>query len=593
MRSFNSIIKISLFSLVLMTSCEKGLLDTNSLTEYSEKDVWSDPSLTQLVINRLYKEFDFVFSEGMKCGLVDESNQTFAGLNFDYPTISPDYLPNRGNSFISWPNYYKSIRDCNMFFEKKDEINWPAGLIDGKTLEERMTGEITFIRAFLYSYLVNYYGGVPLVTKVYGLSDDFKVARNTYAECIKFITDECDKAADLLPVVQSGVNDGRATKGAALALKARMLLFAASDLYNTEVFPGYGHPEFLRYTDGNRESRWKAAKDAAKAVIDMNQYQLYKANPGPTDDVSQNIIELFTLKKTGEDIFVKYIGPLADTRGYGRYTTPNGYGGVSTITLIGELVDDYEMNDGSKFSWDNPVHAAEPYKNREPRFYANVLYEGAKLKPRPANAVGYDPVGVIQAGVWQKWENNAMVEVWGLDTRKGVFAPHNGGYTGYYSRKMLDISVNQAFDPQTVPWRYFRYAEVLLNYAEACIELGQDEEARTYINMVRTRAGQPPVTESGTALRDRYRHERRIEMSLEDHRFYDVRRWVIGPEVYHPIHGVNIVYKLQPDHTTATAPTITPFVVGDRKWVKASYYFPIPRTEMEKNDLLAQNPDYN
>jgi len=576
-----------------MTSCEKGLLDTNSLTEYSEKDVWSDPSLTQLVINRLYKEFDFVFTEGMKCGLVDESNQTFAGLNFDYPTISPDYLPNRGNSFISWPNYYKSIRDCNMFFENKDQINWPAGLIDGKTLEERMTGEVTFIRAFLYSYLVNYYGGVPLVTKVYGLSDDFKVSRNTYAECIKFITDECDKAAELLPVVQSGVNDGRATKGAALALKARMLLFAASDLYNTEVFPGYAHPEFLRYTDGNRESRWKAAKDAAKAVIDMNQYQLYKANPGPTDDVSQNIIELFTLKKTEEDIFVKYIGPLADTRGYGRYTTPNGYGGVSTITLIGELVDDYEMSDGSKFSWDDPVHAAEPYKDREPRFYANVLYEGAKLKPRPANAVGYDPIGVIQAGVWQKWENNAMVEVWGLDTRKGVFAPHNGGYTGYYSRKMLDITVNQAFDPQTVPWRYFRYAEVLLNYAEAFIELGQDEEARTYINLIRTRAGQPPITESGIALRDRYRHERRIEMSLEDHRFYDVRRWVIGPEAYHPIHGVNIVYKLQPDNTTATVPTITPFVVGDRKWVKASYYFPIPRTEMEKNDLLAQNPDYN
>jgi len=251
------------------------------------------------------------------------------------------------------------------------------------------------------------------------------------------------------------------------------------------------------------------------------------------------------------------------------------------------------MSDGSKFSWDDPVHAAEPYKDREPRFYANVLYEGAKLKPRPANAVGYDPIGVIQAGVWQKWENNAMVEVWGLDTRKGVFAPHNGGYTGYYSRKMLDITVNQAFDPQTVPWRYFRYAEVLLNYAEACIELGQDEEARTYINLIRTRAGQPPITESGIALRDRYRHERRIEMSLEDHRFYDVRRWVIGPEAYHPIHGVNIVYKLQPDNTTATVPTITPFVVGDRKWVKASYYFPIPRTEMEKNDLLAQNPDYN
>ena len=575
-----------------MTSCQKELLDTQSLTEYSEKDVWNDPALAQLVVNRLYKEFDFVFTEGMKCGLVDESNQTFAGLNFDYPTISPDYLPNRGNSFLSWPSYYKSIRDCNMFFEKKDQIKWQTSLVDGKTQEERMTGEVTFIRAFLYSYLVNYYGGVPLVTKTYGLADDFKVSRNTYAECIQFISDECDKAAALLPDVQSGVNDGRATRGAALALKARTLLFAASDLYNTPVFADYSHPEFLGYTDGDRISRWQAAKDAAKAVIDMNQYHLYKGNPGPTDDISQNIVELFTLKKTEEDIFVKYIGPLADTRGYGRFTTPNGFGGTSTITLIGELVDDYEMKDGSKFSWDNPEQAAEPYKNREPRFYANVSYEGSKLKPRPANAVGYDPVGVIQAGVWQKWQNNQMVEVWGLDTRKGVFAPHNGGYTGYYSKKMFDVSVNQAFDPQTVPWRYMRYAEVLLNYAEACIELGEDAEARTYINMIRTRAGQPAVTESGSALRARYRHERRIEMTLEDHRFYDVRRWVIGPEAYHPIHGVSIVYKLQPDHTTATVPTITPVVVGDRKWVKKSYYFPIPRSEMNKNDLLIQNPDY-
>src|SRR5690606_32929317 len=116
--------------------------------------------------------------------------------------------------------------------------------------------------------------------------------------------------------------------------------------------------------------------------------------------------------------------------------------------------------------------------------------------------------------------------------------------------------VNQQFEPQTVPWRYFRYTEILLNYAEACIELGEDAEARKYINMIRKRAGMPPVTESGDELRTRYRNERRIELSLEDRRFYDVKRWVIGPEAYHPVHGVKVVYELQPDHTTATTPTI-------------------------------------
>ncbi|WP_090627231.1 RagB/SusD family nutrient uptake outer membrane protein [Parapedobacter indicus] len=580
--------------LIWMTACTSDILNTNPLNEFSEKDVWKDPALVELIINRIYNEFDFVFTEGMKSGLVDESNQTFAGLNFNFIELSPDYLPNRGNSFRSWAQYYKTIRDCNLFFEHADQIEWPDGTADGKTLRERMTGEVTFQRAFLYTYLVNYFGGVPLITKVYGLNDDFLVPRNTYAECIDFIVSECDKAAALLPEVQSGENDGRATKGAALALKARVLLFAASDLYNTPVFSSYPNPELIGYTDGNREARWQAAKDAAKAVIDLQQYELYKADPESPEAVSQNIIELFTLKKTTEDIFVKYINELADARGFGRFSTPNGYGGTSTISLLGELVDSYEMADGTKFSWNNPVHAKEPYKNREPRFYANVLYEGAVFKPRPADASVIDPIGVIQAGVWHRWDaaSGAVTEQWGLDTRRGPFAPHNGSYTGIYSRKMVDASVNQQFDPQTVPWRYFRYAEVLLNYAEACIELGEEEEARTYINLIRKRAGLPGITESGEALLARYRNERRIELSLEDHRFYDVRRWVIGPEAYHPVHGVKIVYELLANRETATAPTITPVVIENREWVKRTYFFPIPRSEMNKNKLLIQNPDY-
>lgn len=594
MKKLFCLIIIPLAILSLNSACLKEFLDTKPQNEFSEKDVWKDPALVELIVNRLYNEFDYVFTEGMKCGLVDETDQTFAGLNFNYNQISPDLLPNRGNSFRSWAMYYKSIRDCNMFFEHINEVQWPTELVDGVSMKDRVMGEVTFIRAFLYSYLLNFHGGIPIVTKVYGLNDEFNVPRNTYAESVKFIVDECDKAAALLPAIQSGKNDGRATKGAAMALKARTLLFAASDLYNTNVFPNYANPELIGYTDGNRQARWKAAKDASKDIIDMNQYKLYKATPTAGEAVDKNIIELFTLKKTEEDIFVKYINVLADARGYGRFSTPNGYGGTSTITLIGELVDEYEMKDGTKFNWNNPVHAASPFENREPRFYANVLYEGAKFKPRPKDASVIDPEGVIQVGVWQRWNAsaNAMTEQWGLDTRNGPFAPHNGGYTGYYSRKMVDITVNQQFDPQTVPWRYFRYTEVLLNYAEACMELGEEEEARKYINMVRRRAGMPGITESGDALRKRYRQERRIELSLEDRRFYDVKRWVIGPEAYHPIHGVKVVYPLLADKTTATKPTITPAQIGKREWVKRLYYHPIPRDEMNKNKLLVQNPEY-
>src|SRR5690606_27802173 len=124
-------------------------------------------------------------------------------------------------------------------------------------------------------------------------------------------------------------------------------------------------------------------------------------------------------------------------------------------------------------------------------------------------------------------------------------------------------------------WRYFRYAEILLNYAEACIELGEDEEARTYINMVRTRAGLPGLTESGPALRDRYRNERRIELMFEDHRFFDVRRWVIGPEGYGPFYKANVTYKLLPDKTTDPVPTVFHEVLEVREWLDKAYFFPI------------------
>jgi len=122
--------------------------------------------------------------------------------------------------------------------------------------------------------------------------------------------------------------------------------------------------------------------------------------------------------------------------------------------------------------------------------------------------------------------------------------------------------------------------------------LGQDDEARTYLNMIRKRAGMPDVSESGVALRDRYRNERRIEMAIEDQRFFDVRRWVIGPQAYKAAYAVDVVYKLLPDHTTATVPTITPKVHNSYAWIDKSYFFPIMRDEMNKNDLLIQNPDY-
>lgn len=590
-----------LLGLLFLVSCNKDFLETTPLTEFSEKSVWSDPALVETLINQVYWRLDEPFSSGrLKANLVDEGHYrgNAASLNFNKSLLTVDQIPGLStpSRYLTWNDLYKSIRYCNIFFEKVKTVPFDEKtLVDGKTQKDRMTGEMHFLRAYLYHNLTKMYGGVPIITKAYELTDEFKVPRDTYAKCVEYMVAECDSAASLLPLSHSGDNLGRATKGAALALKARILLFAASDLYNTTstIFPNYANPELIGYTDGNRTAKWQAAKDAAKAVIDLGKYSLYKPNPAPTDSVAKNLFEMSIAKSTEEDIFVKYY-TTNSVQQIGLVSGPNGWHNWGTNAPLGDLVDDIEMKNGTPFSWSNPAHAANPYKNRDPRFYAWILYEGAVWKPRTADVKPLDPVGIIQVGRWEKWDaaQNKMVTVYGLDTRQSAIENWNGSYTGYYLRKYQDPAVDAQYYYQTVPWRFIRYTEILMNYAEACIELGLDDEAKTYINMIRKRAGMPDITETGAALKTRYRHERKIEMMFEDQRIWDVRRWVIGPQVYKQTHIADVVYKMAPDHTTATVPTITSKNFESYAWINKAYFFPILRDEMNKNSDLKQNPDY-
>jgi starch-binding outer membrane protein, SusD/RagB family len=591
--------KLALLALIFISACSKDFLDTKPLGEFSDVDVWKDPALVETFINQIYWRLDEPASPGrLKSNIVDEAHYrgNGASLNFNKGLLTVDQIPgwSTPSRYRTWNDIYKSIRFCNIYLANYEKVPFDNVVVDGKTTKDRMTGEVYFLRAYLYHLLTAVYGGVPIIKEPYDLNDEFAIARNPYEECVNFMVSDLDMAASLLPTVNSGVNKGRATKGAAMSLKARVLLYAASDLYNTTVFPGYSNPELIGYVGGDRAARWRAAKNAAKDVIDLGIYSLFKANPAPADSVAQNIADLFIAKDTEEDIFVKYFTS-NQVQQLGLVSGPNGWHNWGTNAPIGEMVDDYEMADGSKFSWTNPAHAAAPYKNREPRFYASILYEGAVWKKRPADVERIDPFGIIQVGTWQRWDaaSGAMKLFYGLDTRKSVIEDWNGGYPGYYLRKFQDPNVDAQYFYQTVPWRWMRYGEVLLNYAEACIELGEDGEARLYLNMIRKRAGMPDITESGAALKTRYRHERRIELAFEEQRFFDVRRWVIGPLAYKPIHYVEVIYKMNAtDHTTATVPTITSKVLENWAWQDKAYFFPILRDEMNKNNLLIQNPLY-
>ncbi|SEL35390.1 RagB/SusD family nutrient uptake outer membrane protein [Parapedobacter koreensis] len=587
-------ITMLVFVMANTISCQKSFLDKQPLDQYSADNLWNDLGLVEIFVNDIYGGIPHGFSVVTLSAVVDESMYRFETSDATNSLITPSYLSSftaDGMAKLGWESIYGYIRACNLLLEQIDNV--PT---NDEAFRNRLKGEGHFLRAHLYHNLVSMYGGVPLITQAYTLEDEFLVSRNTYEECIQFISEECDRAAELLPLVQTDVNVGRATKGAALALKSRALLYAASDLANNTSWTGGYHPELVGHIGGDRTARWLAAKNAAKAVMDLGVYELHGKDPAPGDDVAANYGNIFTSYGTSEDIFVKFFTIRSNMDGYnpGLYANPNGWNGWGIYTPIGQMADAYETRDGNKFDWNNPSMANAPYENRDPRFYASINYNGAPWRPRPTEVVSSDPEGVIQTAYYERWNSatNSIVTVPGLDTREGPLKNWNGTYTGYYQRKYINPALDGEFVKQDFPWRHFRYAEILLNYAEACMELGEDGEARTYLNRIRKRAGMPDITEAGDALVDRYRNERRVELAFEGHRYFDVRRWMIAEEAYADAEGIEIVYPLNPDRTTSTTAQYTVVNVQGRTWNPRFYFLPITIEEMNRNKELIQNPLY-
>jgi hypothetical protein len=593
------ILKIFIIILIvgLTNSCQKDFLQLDPLSDYSDAAVWNDPALIETFVNNIYRNaLGFPFSIERLSDYVDESHFTpdWDVTNFNKCLMTSDGLMGWQVDWATphtlhyrWGPLYSNVRACNIFFQKTAGVDF--GINQDRV--DEMTGEVYFLRAYTYHYLAALYGGVPIITEPYGLDDEFEVARNTYEETINFIISDINTAAGMLPQVWDGDNAGRATEGAALQLKARTLLYAASDLHEnmSDYAPGFSNPELLGYTGGSQTARWQAAKDAAKAVMDLGIYDLVNKDPAPGDDIAQGFIDYFiSYGYEDEDILLQYFTPKTneDWDGYNPalYCGPNGYHNWGNNVPLGELVDEYEFADGTKFDWNNPAHAADPYTGRE----------------RPSDVQDIDPWNKIQVGQVYNLAGDLIVP--GVDTRSGPIEDWNGGKSGYYVKKFVDKTVDPQYVKQDVPFRHFRYAETLLDYAEACIELGEDDEAKTYLNMIRKRAGQPDITSTGAQLMEDYRHERRVEMAYEDQRFWDVRRWVIGPEAYHQTHRVDVRYETdqpatnyrQPDGSTWGDPIYSEAELGGdaRAWLDKAYFFPIMRDELNKNPLLIQNPGY-
>ena len=620
MKKLSQIIAFLLLAGIVFTACKKDFLNTLPPDQVPSSDTWKDPALAEAFVTGIYGGlFEGGFDEQMLASISDEAIFTHAGRNINtinQGSLSPSN-PGWINRHTDWLQMYNYIRSANLALE-----NLPTAAITDVALKDRLEGETRFLRAYFYHQLLRFYGGVPLITKVYALGEDYSIARNSYAEVSDFIIKEVTTAYNLLKG-KTRIK-GRATDLAALALKSRQLIYDASDLHDiptakskSSVIAAAAKPELLGFVSGDRTARWQAAKDAAKAVLDAagSGYKTDLTAPVSTEEGRKNYLSIAmggmskhpdadpAVASTNELLFVRTFSPDRNegAQQHGLRQGPNGYNNWAGNTPIQEFVDDYEMMDGTKFSWSNPAHKADPYVDRDPRFYATILYDGAPWKPRGRSE---DPANEIQTGTYFV----GTTKIVGIDTRQGPIENWNGSFTGYYYRKFIDPdpSLRDNTGRQNIPWPYFRYTEALFNYVEACIELGQDAEARTWLNKVRFRAGMPAVTESGDALKQRYRNERRVEMVLEEQRLFDARRWMIAPQTLgRKTTYIQVEGRLKPG---ATAPvpyrkdktkfdyTYTPVVNNDlenRTWLDKMYYRPIALTETQRNKLLIQNPGYD
>jgi len=591
-----SVYLLIVFLVVVFTSSCKDPLQLKPKSKLTTVSVWESASTVKAVLNNIYRGMGHGANQA-QMGSMDDDGSSIPDLGTGVvvqSTVTPDNMGNLSSSRsdqFKWGPLYKYIRQVNVFLKKVRNAK-----ID-PTLKKHFIGEAHFLRAYFYQNLMKAYGGVPIITKVYGINDkNMQPPRNSFKETVNFIISEADSAASMLPTVRTGDNIGRASAGAALALKSRVLLFAASKLYRVnpsgKAFTGYTKSQ-------DPTTLWKKARNAAKAVMDLGVYNLYKANPAPGDSVAKNFHDLFHTQQTNESIMERdFTGSNRDqSQNYRpwQYHGPNGFHQWGGTTPTQNLVDAFKMKDGSDFSWNNPQEAAHPYKNRDPRFYATILYDGAPFRKRPSDDIQYDQDGVIQT--FKKLTLPDGETVPGLDTRESPIEPWNGTYSGYYNRKL--ISADQVPHTGFYPglWFYFRYGEILLNYAEASIHLGDYAAARNAIDKIRHRAGMPKLKSSltGSKLMSAYRNERRVEMAFEEHRFWDIRRWMIAPKVMNQdAEGIDISANAtnRADRSTYYNYNYKVMTYQKRKWRDKMYFYPIPQSEMNKDPKLKQNPGY-
>lgn len=457
---------------------------------------------------------------------------------------------------VIWSHFYTGIARCNFILENISRVTDASQ--ESINIAE---GQVRFLRTYWYYQLITLWGDVPLITQTYGVEEN-KVSRTDQGEIVNFLLSELDIVAQKLPESWSGADKGRATKGAALALKSRIALYAG---------------------------KYEIAASSAKQVIDLGIYELYP---------DYNALFQYNGESCSEVIFeIMFQYGIQDHRMAYSISSRNAQG-TSTKVPTQSMVDSYECIDGLTIDESPLYDPAHPFENRDPRLRQAIAVPGDIF-------LGYQ--FETHKDSTRCWNYNVTppTRITNQDATNAYAT-----FTGYCWRKMIDpIDFPTNRNNSSLNFIIIRYAEVLLNYAEAKIELNQiDQDCLNAINAVRGRESvqMPPIAlgKSQLEMRKIIRRERKIELAMEGLRLMDIRRWKIAEKVMPgPLYGrpqkpYNYADQGIPVFDENGNPDYSSYadklrVVEVRSFNPArDYLWPIPQKDMDVNDQLIQNPGY-
>ncbi|MGI6574146.1 MAG: RagB/SusD family nutrient uptake outer membrane protein [Fermentimonas sp.] len=503
-----------LLSILVFSGCNDALnkIPTGSV---SELIFWKAENDAVLAVNAAYRELDGYYFPELESA-TDLAMHAPSSAQYMYDVAVGTIDPTNYSIRNFWRRYWIGVRKANDPINNIDRIE-----TGDPALLARLKAEARFLRAYYYTMLTSLWGDVPLITTPLVIQD--QVSRTSKSEVVDFIISELDAITNTLPVSYTGADIGRATRGAALALKARVALY---------------------------NGRYAIARDAAKAVMDLGVYDLYP-----------DYEKLFWYEgmNSKEMIFSRQYAAGYEYANYASFAGPTLAGGTGIDPLRAYLL----MHD-----YKGPKDPENEYVNLDPRFGYTVFYPGAVMP----NGLIYDstPTSTTENRI-------AATELstnYGFNMRKGLDWARDGGNPGQ----------------STKSFQLIRFADVLLMYAEAKIELNElDNSVYDAINRVRTRptVEMPPITTGKTQaqLREILRKERTVELAFEGLRLFDMNRWQLGA-----LKGVlaeGIRYKNENGD----------WVVFNRQLVRnfradRDYLWPIPQEEIEVNPNIGQNPNY-